>query len=94
MVNRTLATDHFQAYVKQFDQGRLFFIGDECHHHGSEMFVGKLFPEARFRIGLSATPFHYLDEEKNARLAAVYDRAVFQYGLSEAVDDEVLTPYE
>jgi hypothetical protein len=49
VVNRTLATDHFQAYVKQFDQGRLFFIGDECHHHGSEMFVGKLFPEARFR---------------------------------------------
>lgn len=94
VVNRTLATGHFQTYVKQFEQGRLFFIGDECHHHGSEMFVGKLFPEARFRIGLSATPFHYLDEEKNVRLVAVYDRSVFQYGLSEAVDDEVLTPYE
>ncbi|MEQ1515136.1 MAG: DEAD/DEAH box helicase family protein, partial [Usitatibacteraceae bacterium] len=94
VVNRTLVSDHFQAYVKQFDQGRLFFIGDECHHHGSQMCVGKLFPDARFRLGLSATPFHYLDDERNVRLAAVYDRSVFQYSLAEAVRDAVLTPYE
>jgi superfamily II DNA or RNA helicase len=94
VVNKTLKSDHFQAFAKQLDPQRLFFIGDECHHHGSVGYVGKLLPGAKFRIGLSATPFHYLDDEANKRLEAVYDRSVFQYTLAEAVRDKVLAPYE
>jgi superfamily II DNA or RNA helicase len=94
VVNKTLKTDHFQAYATQFDPSRLFFIGDECHHHNSPAYAGKLLPGARFRLGLSATPFHYLDEEANERLRQVYDRSVFQYTLADAVRDKVLTPYE
>ncbi len=94
VVNKTLRTDLFQSYMAQFDPSRVFFIGDECHHHSSEGFVGKLLPGARFRIGLSATPFHYLDEERNDRLRVVYDRSVYQYTLADAVAEGVLTPYE
>lgn len=94
VVNKTLRTEHFQAFASQLDADRLFFIGDECHRHGAEGFVGKLLPGARFRLGLSATPFHYLDEAKNQRLREVYDRTVFQYSLADAVRDGVLTPYE
>ena len=94
VVNKTLKTDHFQAFASQLDEQRLFFIGDECHHHGSLSFEGKLLPGAKFRLGLSATPFHYLDDEANARLHAVYDRSVFEYTLADAVRDKVLTPYE
>lgn len=94
VVNRTLVTSHFQTYARQFDPQRLFFIGDECHHHGSSSFSGKLLEQARFRMGLSATPFHYLDEDRNHRLRAVYDRSVYQYTLADAVHDGVLTPYE
>lgn len=94
VVNETLKSAHFQSYVAGLDRERLFFIGDECHHHGSEAFDSKLLPKARFRIGLSATPFHYLDEERNQRLRAIYDRSVFQYTLADAVADGVLTPYE
>jgi superfamily II DNA or RNA helicase len=94
VVNKTLKTAHFQAYAKQLDPSRLFFIGDECHHHNSEAYAGKLLPGARFRLGLSATPFHYLDEEANERIRRVYDRPVFQYTLADAVADGVLTPYE
>jgi len=94
VVNKTLKTEHFQAFAAQLDPARLFFIGDECHHHGGRGYVGKLLPGARFRIGLSATPFHYLDAEVNQRLADVYDRSVFIYGLADAVRDKVLTPYE
>jgi superfamily II DNA or RNA helicase len=94
VVNKTLKTQHFQTYARQFDADRLFFIGDECHHHGSQSFAGKLLEGARFRIGLSATPFHYLDEDRNERLRAVYDRSVYQYTLADAVKDGVLTPYE
>ena len=56
--------------------------------------MGKLLPGAKFRIGLSATPFHYLDDEANRRLSHVYDRSVSQYTLADAVRDKVLTPYE
>lgn len=94
VVNKTLKSDHFQDFANQLDKDRLFFIGDECHHHGGEGYVGKLLPGARFRLGLSATPFHYLDDAANQRLSAVYDRSVFQYSLADAVTDKVLTPYE
>jgi superfamily II DNA or RNA helicase len=93
-VNKTLKTPHFQGYASQLDPSRLFFIGDECHHHNSAAYEGKLFPGARFRIGLSATPFHYMDEEANERLRQIYDRSVVQYTLADAVHDGVLTPYE
>ncbi|RVT38503.1 DEAD/DEAH box helicase family protein [Sphingobium algorifonticola] len=94
VVNKTLKTAHFQDFAAQLDPDRLFFIGDECHHHGSEGYTGKLLPGARFRLGLSATPFHYMDEAANQRLKQVYDRSVFQYSLADAVADGVLTPYE
>ena len=94
VVNKTLKTEHFQAFGKQLDSRRLFFIGDECHHHGSSGYVNKLLPGAKFRIGLSATPFHYLDDDANQRLRDVYDRSVFQYTLADAVREKVLTPYE
>jgi superfamily II DNA or RNA helicase len=94
VVNKTLKTEHFQAFAVQLDKERLFFIGDECHHHGAIGYAGKLVPGARFRLGLSATPFHYLDEAANQRLREVYDRSVFDYSLADAVRDGVLTPYE
>lgn len=94
VVNKTLKSPHFQAFASQLDVNRLFFIGDECHHHGGAAYAGKLLPGARFRLGLSATPFHYLDDAANQRLQEVYDRSIFQYSLADAVRDKVLTPYE
>lgn len=94
VVNKTLVSAHFQSCLLELDASRAFFIGDECHHHSAEGFEGKLMPRARFRIGLSATPFHYLDEEKNERLRQVYDQSVYKYTLADAVRDKVLTPYE
>lgn len=94
VVNKTLRSEHFQSFASHLDLSRTFFIGDECHHHGSRGFVDKLLPGARFRIGLSATPFHYLDDEANERLRSVYDRSVYKYDLAAAVRDGVLTPYE
>lgn len=94
VVNKTLKTEHFQDLASQLDPSRLIFIGDECHHHSSEGYVEKMLPSSKFRIGLSATPFHYLDEERNDRLRAIYDRSVFTYTLADAVRDRVLTPYE
>ncbi len=93
VVNRTLKTSEFQDCLKQIKGNRLLWIGDECHHHTSRAYEGFLPEHARYRIGLSATPEHYLDEERNERLARFYGDIVYRYTLGEAIQDKVLTPY-
>ena len=93
VVNRTLKSPEFQECLKQIKGNRLLWIGDECHHHTSRAYEGFLPEHARYRIGLSATPEHYLDEERNERLAEFYGEIVFRYTLRQAIEDEVLTPY-
>ena len=93
VVNRTLKTPEFQDAIARVPSAQFLWIGDECHHHGSESFAPALPKNARYRIGLSATPEHYLDEERNARLKAYYSEIVFSYTLKQAIEDKVLTPY-
>lgn len=93
VVNRTLQSDEFQTALASVPGDRLLWIGDECHHHGSEAFSKALPTHARFRLGLSATPDHYLDVDKNGRLEQFYGSTVFTYSLKQAIEDSVLTPY-
>ena len=93
VVNRTLKTPEFQENLKRIRGNRLFWIGDECHHHSSQAYNGFLPEQARYRLGLSATPEHYLDEERNERLRKFYGEVVFRYTLRQAIEDKVLTPY-
>ena len=91
VVNRTLKSPEFQEALKKLPGERLLWIGDECHHHSSQAYSGYL-PDARFRIGLSATPQHYLDEDRNERLNAFYGDIVYRYTLKQAIEEKVLTP--
>jgi len=93
VVNRTLKSPEFQECLSKIKGNRLLWIGDECHHHTSKAFDGFLPEHARFRIGLSATPKHYLDEKRNKRLNDYYGDIVFSYSLKQAIQDKVLTPY-
>jgi superfamily II DNA or RNA helicase len=93
VVNRTLKSSTFQECLLKIKGNRLLWIGDECHHHTSKSFEGYLPTHARYRIGLSATPQHYLDEERNERLNEFYGDIVSTYTLKEAIEDKVLTPY-
>ncbi|RVK08928.1 DEAD/DEAH box helicase [Sinorhizobium medicae] len=94
VVNRTLKTPEFQDCLSQIKAERLLWIGDECHHHGSSSFLGSLPLNSRYRLGLSATPDHYLDQSRNQRLQAYYGDQVFHYTLAQAISDKVLTPYD
>ena len=94
VVNRTMKSDDFQSALKKIPESRFLWIGDECHHHSSQSFEGFLPQNARYRIGLSATPHHYLDDERNGRLTEYYGEIVYSYTLRQAIEDEVLTPYD
>ena len=93
VVNKTLKSPEFQECLEKIRGDRLLWIGDECHHHTSKAYKGYLPAQARFRIGLSATPEHYLDDERNERLNKYYGDIVSSYTLKQAVNDKVLTPY-
>jgi len=94
VVNATLNTDEFQGFLKSIPADKMLWIGDECHHHGSKRLNEALPNDAKFRIGLSATPEHYIDSEANARLSAYYGQVVACYSLFQAIKDGVLTPYK
>lgn len=93
VVNKTLQGNQFQQLLSRLPGENMFWVGDECHHHGSTGINSVLPERARFRMGLSATPEHYLNQDANLRLENYYGRVEATYGLEEALRDKVLTPY-
>lgn len=71
------------------------FVGDECHHHGASVTAECLPENASMRIGLSATPDRGEDDQEgNDNLKRYYGDSIASYTLKDALDDDVLTPYE
>ena len=102
VVNKTLISTSFQNIIKRVNEDSIFFVGDECHRHGAVLINSKL-PAARFKMGLSATPYtegpqteyQDFDEEESSkdRLIKYYGDVVANYTLHDALVDGVLTPY-
>lgn len=101
VVNRTLVSNEFQQILSTVNPKSMMFVGDECHNHGSNN-VNGLLPQSDFRMGLSATPFRSDDDEIDSmfpniskeNLVTYYGDIVAEYGLGDAIHDEILTPYD
>lgn len=94
VVNRTLQSENFQNIIKEVLGEHFLWIGDECHHHSSKNLSESLPEQARWRLGLSATPENFWDNEATERLKKYYGSIVAEYTLREALADKVLTPYK
>lgn len=94
VVNRTLQTEDFQTLLQTLDGEHMLFVGDECHHHSSPSLHRALPKQAALRLGLSATPEHYIDTDATARLVDYYVKIVAEYTLADALRDKVITPYK
>ena len=94
VVNKTLQSDSFQELLGRIDAKNLFFVGDECHRHRSPKTVTCLPQQARYRLGLSATPEEYHSNSQDDALYKFYGPICARYTLAEALKDKVLTPYE
>jgi len=60
-------------------------IADECHHMGASDMREKLPDNFGFRLGLSATPERWFDEEGTSSLKSYFDGVVFSYSLKDAI---------
>ena len=95
VVNDTLKSDLFNSEIQRLAESvSTLFIGDECHHHLSPAISKKLPQKAKFKLGLSATPYNqFVNRDSNA-LKDFYGDIVAQYSLEDALNDGVLTPYD
>lgn len=88
----TLVSDGFQEVIRRVAQP-ILLIADECHNYGSRQMRLALPDHAEMRLGLSATPERWMDEEGTRELTSYFGGVVFSYGLAEAIAGGVLTPY-
>ncbi|TPE16805.1 DEAD/DEAH box helicase [Pantoea vagans] len=93
VVNNTLKKTSFLNEINKIHSDRILFISDECHNHANQSLISIL-PKASLRLGLSATPWTENETEKQEILTSYYGGIVAEYGLREAINDEVLCPYD
>jgi len=90
--HKTLPNEYFREQIQKH-RGTSLLIGDEAHHLGSEHQQSGLLVDYDYRVGLSATPKRYFDEEGTEYLLDYFGGVVYEYTLGEAIPD-FLAPYE
>ncbi|MFE9922303.1 DEAD/DEAH box helicase family protein [Streptomyces sp. NPDC005774] len=90
--NATFGGDAFQTLLGSY-RGHLLLIADEAHNLGAAHLRTRLPERAQYRLGLSATPERWFDEEGTDALTDYFDRVVFEMGIGEAIHRGALCRY-
>jgi superfamily II DNA or RNA helicase len=89
--NKTFISKKFQYILNNLKE--FFLVVDEVHNFGS-FNTRKFFPNnAKYKLGLTATPNRYFDEEGTRELLDYFGGIVFEFTLEEAIKKGFLTPY-
>ena len=88
----TLAGDVMQASLARLS-GPSFLIADEAHHLGAEVGRRSLPTQFQYRMGLSATPDRWFDDEGTEALHHYFGDTVFEFTLAEAIAQGFLSEY-
>jgi DNA phosphorothioation system restriction enzyme len=91
--NATLITDGFQSEIRFFPDKTLI-VGDEAHNLGSAKLEDKLPRKIGLRLGLSATPERYYDEEGTEALFSYFGNILQpEFTLKDAIQQGALVSY-
>lgn len=91
--HQTAATESFIKIQNRINKSFLL-VGDEIHELGSSHNRKALNEQAVWRIGLSATPDRWYDEEGTNYLRKYFGDTVIKYELDKAISERALTPYQ
>lgn len=79
----------------------VMLIADEMHGLGSQERQNGLIDRYNYRLGLSATPRRWLDEEGTEKIYDFFDKVIFEFSLRDAIEkinpdtgESYLAPYE
>ncbi|WP_010289922.1 DEAD/DEAH box helicase family protein [Kurthia massiliensis] len=75
-------------------QRNSFLIADECHYMGAAGFRHLPYDHITARLGLSATPDRWWDDDGTQFLKDYFQDVIYQYTLDEAIEANKLTPYQ
>jgi len=91
----TFATEKFQHIIQKYlgENSDIMLISDEVHFLGAPKFSNGMREIYKYRLGLSATPQRWFDEEGSEKLAKYFDKTVFKFSLKNAIP-RFLTPYD
>lgn len=89
----TFASDPFQRMIARVKRSPMMLIADEMHHLGAPHLSQGLPDHVDFRLGLSATPERFYDDEGTETLLEYFEDIVYEYGLQEAIANGALCEY-
>ncbi len=72
----------------------LCLVVDEAHNFGASKIQKFYLPNANFRLGLSATPNRYMDEEGTTAIFNYLGNIIYNFSLAKAIEMKMLTPYK
>ncbi|PAY16673.1 hypothetical protein CKO51_25630 [Rhodopirellula sp. SM50] len=92
--NTTFSLEPFQRILSRL-KVRTVLIGDEVHNLGARHLSRKLPEKVSLRLGLSATPQRWMDEEGTQAVQEYFGETVIDFGLKEALTgpNAALCPY-
>ena len=88
----TAQNHEFAEAIKHLPSESLV-VADEVHNVSSQIAGDVLMDIYPKRMGLSATPQRWMDEDGTSTLLQYFSGIVYSYTLSEAISDGTLTPY-
>lgn len=92
-VHVTASTEKFKKATKSLNSLCTMIIGDEVHGLGASTMRQAMIPTAAMRLGLSATPRRWFDEEGTEVIFSYFGPVCFEFPLEMAIG-KYLTPYE
>ena len=92
-VHDTTSTSAFARVAACAPPGLSMIIADEAHALGAPKLRSALLPAAEMRLGLTATPRRWYDDEGTQVLMDYFSGVSFEYSLEEAIGSH-LVPYE
>ena len=87
-----LCSDKLINSVQRWESSR-FLIGDEMHHAWAPQYRKGLSHEYGYRLGLSATPERYMDDNGTIQLQNYFGGVIFDFEIADAIPD-YLVPYK
>jgi superfamily II DNA or RNA helicase len=93
-VHNTAAGDDFRRILRKLDPKTCLLVADEAHALGARHMRAALHDVAGMRLGLTATPRRWYDEEGTAALLEYFASVCYEFTLDQAIARQFLVPYD
>ncbi|MDD4623794.1 MAG: DEAD/DEAH box helicase family protein [Bacilli bacterium] len=90
--NASFITTEMQQFIKEIEND-VFLLIDEAHNSGTETMKKCLNSKYKYRLGLSATPKRFRDDENTQFIFDYFGGEVYNFDLERAINEGYLAKY-